>query len=63
MSKRDYKAIAAMLYSLDTTESAEMFKSRLVSKLAVYFEENYSGNYAFKGEKFRLACYGKKEDY
>ena len=60
MTQKDYKAIAAVLHSMDTSESAEIFKSRLVSKLAVLFDKD---NERFKSELFRLACYGKREDY
>lgn len=60
MSRRDYKAIAEILHGMDTKESAEIFKSKLVSKLAMLFD---SSNERFRSEKFRLACYGKREDY
>lgn len=61
MSKKHYIAIAAMLREVDSQQhsSVELYKSSLVSKLAVYFGND---NEWFCSARFRAACYAVTED-
>jgi hypothetical protein len=54
MTKKDCVAIAAIINSVGTEQSGEMYKSILVSRLAVCFTAR---NDRFKSDKFRAACY------